>query len=193
MGRPKALVLGEDGEPWVARAVRVLLGAGCARVVVVLGAQADDAAGLVPRDVRVTTVVAHDWADGLSASLRAGLTAAVALDADEDPVTALVVVPVDLPGLTTDVVRRVVTAPVGGVGRAGAEPDVHGVDARVLRQAVYGGRPGHPVLLGRAHWAGVAADAHGDRGARHYLTVHGGTTVECGDLFDGHDVDHPAP
>lgn len=187
MGRPKALVLGDDGEPWVARTVRVLLGAGVARVVVVLGAQADDAAGLVPRDARVTTVVAHDWADGLSASLRAGLAAMTGTgDPEHDErgadgtgaagAEAVVVVPVDLPGLPVTVVRRLVAAPV---------------HADSLRQAVYAGRPGHPVLLGRAHWSAVAAQVHGDRGARGYLVAHGGTIVECGDLFDGQDVDGP--
>ncbi|MCU1412778.1 MAG: hypothetical protein JWN80_118, partial [Microbacteriaceae bacterium] len=29
----------------------------------------------------------------------------------------------------------------------------------------------------------------GDRGARDYLVANGVVEVECGDLFDGHDID----
>jgi CTP:molybdopterin cytidylyltransferase MocA len=59
----------------------------------------------------------------------------------------------------------------------------------VLARAVYDGRPGHPVLLGRAHWAAVIGSATGDEGARHYLAERHPTSVECGDLAAGHDVD----
>ena len=49
--------------------------------------------------------------------------------------------------------------------------------------------PGHPVVLGRDHWEGVAASAVGDRGARDYLAAHAVDLVECGDLATGADVD----
>jgi nicotine blue oxidoreductase len=57
----------------------------------------------------------------------------------------------------------------------------------------YGGRRGHPVLLGRDHWAGVAASAAGDHGARDYLRAHAGTVqvVAVGDVADDVDVDTP--
>jgi len=48
------------------------------------------------------------------------------------------------------------------------------------------------VLIGADHWAGVAATASGDRGARDYLATHEVTLVECGDLASGRDVDSPA-
>ena len=56
------------------------------------------------------------------------------------------------------------------------------------------GRPGHPVVLGRTHWAGVSRDAVGDVGARPYLTAHRTevTRVACEDVADGDDVDRPA-
>ncbi|SDZ34308.1 molybdenum cofactor cytidylyltransferase [Herbiconiux ginsengi] len=47
MGRPKALVVGDDGEPWLVRGVRVLREGGCADVVVVLGAEAARARALL--------------------------------------------------------------------------------------------------------------------------------------------------
>ncbi len=50
------------------------------------------------------------------------------------------------------------------------------------------------MLLGAAHWAGVARDAAGDRGARGYLRAHAAELrlVECGDVADPADIDLPA-
>ncbi|MDN4174641.1 NTP transferase domain-containing protein [Nocardioides sp. SOB77] len=160
MGTPKALV-----DDWLARAVHVLRAGGCDRVTAVLGARADDALALLPP--RTAYVVAQDWADGMSASLRAGLAAA-------DPAAeAVVVTLVDLPDLVPEVVAR--------VGRHAA--------AGSLARAAYAGVPGHPVLLGRDHWAGVLAETGGDRGAKGYLASHEVVLVECGDLATGQDVD----
>ena len=170
MGRPKALVSDPDGTTWLARAVGVLRAAGCPEVVVVLGAQADDARALVPDGARV--VVADSWSEGMGASLRTGLRSL--LD-DSDAVAALVTL-VDLPDVTADVARR--------VRDAGAGPDA-------LARATYDGRPGHPVLLGRDHWAAVAAEVAGDTGAKHYLERHGAADVPCGDLATGRDQDEP--
>ncbi len=161
MGRPKALV-----EGWLADAVGVLERGGCAGCTVVLGAAHDEARALVPSGAGV--VVADDWADGMGASLRAGL--AVVPD-----VEAVLVHLVDLPDVTAGVVVRVLAAAAG--------PDT-------LARAAYDGTPGHPVLLGRAHWAGVSESARGDRGARDYLATHDVVLVECGDLATGADIDH---
>jgi nicotine blue oxidoreductase len=64
----------------------------------------------------------------------------------------------------------------------------------VLARAAYDGVPGHPVLIGREHWAAVAATAHRDAGARTYLREHRDAVVlvECGDVGSGHDLDSPA-
>jgi nicotine blue oxidoreductase len=161
MGMPKALV----GD-WLARSVAVLHDGGCSGVTVVLGASAAAARGLVPDGVEV--VVAEEWSAGMGASLRAGLAA---LGPDVD---AALVLLVDLPDLSAAVVARVLA---GGGG------------ASALRRASYDGRPGHPVLIGRDHWAGVADSAHGDKGARDYLAAHEHELVECGDLATGEDVD----
>lgn len=58
-------VLAAEGD-WLKTAVRSLVEGGCAHVVVVLGAAVVD----VPQPAQA--VVATDWSDGLSASLRAG-------------------------------------------------------------------------------------------------------------------------
>jgi nicotine blue oxidoreductase len=166
MGTPKALIRDAEGTPWVVRTSRVLTEAGCSPVLVVIGAAAaEDRAAL--SDEPVQLVEAPDWPEGMSASLRAGLTA---LDSE---VEAGVVVPVDMPGLTAAAVLRV--------------GELAGPNALV--RATYGGAPGHPVVIGRAHWDGVIASARGDEGARGYLREHGVVLVECSDVGDGTDVD----
>lgn len=170
MGTPKALVTEPDGTPWLTRSVGVLLDGGCDAVTVVLGAAVDEARALLTAGP-VSTVVAEDWADGMSASLRAGI-AAVA----DGPADAVVITLVDLPDVGDDVLLRVVGA---GVGRS------------TLARATYGGRPGHPVVIGREHWAGVLGSLAGDSGARGYLASNGVVLVECGDLATGRDVDVP--
>lgn len=170
MGRPKGLVTDADGTPWVSLAVAALAGGGCAPVLVVVGAQAERVRVLVPAPARV--VVAADWAEGMSASLKAGLRAA----AEQAPsaVAALVTL-VDTPGVTPAAIARL----AGPAGPA------------VLARAAYDGVPGHPVLLGREHWDGVLAVAVGDAGARAYLAGRDVTLVEAGDVASGADFDTP--
>ncbi|MBG6058477.1 molybdenum cofactor cytidylyltransferase [Cryobacterium sp. MP_M3] len=173
-GRPKALATTPEGTSWLVRAVHTLAAAGCHPVIVVLGAGADEAEALLgdyhPGELVVSR--AEDWADGLSASLRAGLRTAAALGPGP---LAVAVVPVDVPGLTEATVRRL-------IGPAELGPDT-------LRQACFQGRPGHPVVIGRAHWAGLIASVSGDTGARPYLLAHQAGPVECGDLETGADID----
>jgi CTP:molybdopterin cytidylyltransferase MocA len=119
----------------------------------------------------VEVVTAGDWDEGMGASLRAGLGY---LDpgADDLAVVALV----DLPDVTAQVVSRVLEA-VAEDGPA------------ALARATYGGVPGHPVAIGRDHWAAVRSTAHGDRGARDHLRATPHRLVECADLASGHDLD----
>ena len=174
MGQPKALVE-LAGTPLVRLALDALRDGGCAPVVVVLGAAATRVEPLVPDDVQV--VVAPDWAEGMSASLRAGLTT-LAGRAERGDLTAALVHLVDLPGVGAPVIARLTERAAAGPG--------------VLARAAYRGKPGHPVLLGREHWAGVCAEATEDAGARRYLARHPELVlVECGDLGDPRDVDTP--
>ena len=55
--------------------------------------------------------------------------------------------------------------------------------------AGYDGRRGHPVLFGREHWAGIAASAIGDVGARAYLKTREVLVVGCGDVASDEDID----
>jgi CTP:molybdopterin cytidylyltransferase MocA len=171
MGLPKALVTDERGS-WLVRGVDLLEVGGCERITVVLGADVARAGALLV-DLDVTVTVADDWSEGMGASLRAGLRSLAGSTAEGALVTL-----VDLPDLVPQVVARVVAA---GDGPA------------TLARATYDGRPGHPVLLGRDHWAGVIESAVGDQGAPAYLATREVTLVECGDLATGRDVDSREP
>jgi CTP:molybdopterin cytidylyltransferase MocA len=178
MGGPKALLRDPDGVPFLDRAVRVLLDGGCDSVTVVLGASAGEARDLLGEersadDPGVSVVEAPEWDEGMGASLRSGLDALAAADDHDVALVSLV----DLPDVGASVVRRVLGA---------------GTGPGSLVRATYGGRPGHPVLIGRDHWAGVRATARGDEGARAYFRDHAPTPCECGDLATGRDVDRPA-
>jgi nicotine blue oxidoreductase len=141
-------------------------------VVVVVGAAAGSVAALAPEGCRV--VVAADWDEGMGASLRTGLSA-VGEESAPDVVAAVVGL-VDTPGVTAEVVALLVAQALAG-GTEG------------LARAAYDGEPGHPVVLGRAHWAGVAATARGDAGARAYLSTRPVTLVDCTAVGTGTDVD----
>jgi CTP:molybdopterin cytidylyltransferase MocA len=164
-GAPKALVR-LHGRLLVERAVELLTDGGCDPVLVVLGAAADE----VRNATELPAVVVNpDWRTGMGSSLRAGLAALPA------EVEAVVVTLVDTPGLGPESVRRLLAA---------------GGDAA---QATYGGRPGHPVLLGRTVLAEVAAAATGDRGAGPWLAAHPERVrlVPCDGTGDPRDVDVP--
>ncbi|WP_163553449.1 GNAT family N-acetyltransferase [Candidatus Frankia alpina] len=206
MGRAKALVeLG--GETLAARGVRLLTAGGCTPVVIVVGAAADEVGAAVtdlaaedrpaipaipaapdrrpprgadrPGWVAARLVRADGWAEGIGASLRAGLEALAGTGAD-----AAVVTLVDQPSLTAAAIRRLVdaAAPAGGYQRYPA------------LTATYRGQPGHPVLLRRAVWADVAALARGEVGARAWLRAHPAAVgrVACDGLGTPADVDTPA-
>lgn len=173
MGTPKALVVDPAGGTFVERGVRVLRAGGCSPVVVVVGAEAERVSALATAAGADVVVEAPDWAQGQSASLRAGLAALQATTAD-----AGCILLVDLPDVGAPVVERVVAEAVGE-GRA------------ALARAAYQGVPGHPVVVGRDHWQGLLDAATGDTGARDYLTAHEHLLVECGDLATGRDVDTP--
>jgi CTP:molybdopterin cytidylyltransferase MocA len=173
MGAPKALLRDAGGVPYLERAIGTLFDGGCEAVTVVLGAAAPEALDLLAEggwtdDPDLSVVLALDHADGMGASLRTGLASLA------EHAAALVML-VDLPDVGTPVVRRLLQ---------GAQEDS-------LARATYAGQPGHPVLIGRSHWAGVLATLGGDRGARAYLDAHGVRDVACEDLATGRDLDRP--
>ena len=184
-GSPKALVVDNAGESWLVRSALALEAGGCDPVLVVLGAAGLEAEALLraatgrfERPDRLQVLHAECWAEGLSASVDAGLAS---MQTGDPLVTAVALVPVDVPDLDGAIVARLI-----GDGEAAGS-----VTVDTLRQAYFGGLPGHPVVIGRAHWAALRAELGGDTGARPYLVAHGVTAMACDDLGMGLDVDRP--
>ncbi|THG28719.1 nucleotidyltransferase family protein [Naasia lichenicola] len=190
-GGPKVLARDGDGTPWIARAVTALRHGGCSAVLVAIGADRDAARELLSDIVGVDRIVDVDgWTDGLSASIIAGLAALQ----DDAEVDSVVFVPVDVPSLSAAMVRRVIDeARSPNVRESGADSRTFRLLSASLAQAMFDGRPGHPVLIGRDHWAPLRASVSGDSGARAYLVAHGVDEIDCSDLGSGEDTDTRRP
>ncbi|HUW78169.1 MAG TPA: NTP transferase domain-containing protein [Candidatus Nanopelagicaceae bacterium] len=160
-GGPKAPFIYE-GERLIDRAVRVLRGGGCEQVWVVLGSWVGD----VPNVDEI--LINPNWSIGLSSSLSLALHRA-----ESSSALGLCIMLVDLPGITSDAVARVLAS----------ESD--------LAIATYEGKPTHPVFLGRKHWRSLVDSLGGDSGARAYLRQNDGVVqkIPIDDIADGTDLD----
>jgi molybdenum cofactor cytidylyltransferase len=156
------------GRPLLEHAVRAMTASPVGRVVVVLGAGAENVIAQV--DLHgAEPVVCERWEEGQSASLAFGLGELAECD-------AVVVTLGDLPNLSTNAIRRVIAARGDGVEAV---------------RATYAGEPGHPVLLERELFERLR-DVSGDHGARNLLLSVNSREVPCDDLGGGEDVDTPA-
>jgi CTP:molybdopterin cytidylyltransferase MocA len=169
MGAPKAF-LEMDGTSFLARAAAALREGGCDAVWVVTGPADDEVAvriasqaGEMGAHVAVNPAPDSEQVDSLRAGLRALPEAA----------EAAVVLPVDVPRVEADAVRRVVDA-------------FRERGAPVLR-AVHGGRHGHPALFAEL------LDGDLPDGARTVIHAHAAELeeVEVADPGVLHDVDTP--
>lgn len=160
-----------NGEPIVRRVAGVALKSGADPVITVTGFDAESVAATLS-DLEVTIVHNPAFGDGLSTSLRAGLSA-VPLDSDG----ALILLG-DMPG---------VDAPVLGALMA----SFTGRDAICV--PVHQGRRGNPILWGSSYFAKMMQLA-GDKGAKTLLTRHAArmTEVAVGSDSIFADVDTPA-
>jgi len=152
-----------DGERLVDRAVRILREAGCDPVFVILGAWEGNVDNAL-------VIVNHGWQEGMASSLRIALKWVNATtEADHALITL-----VDLPGLSTEAVQRVLQAPDG------------------VAVATFHGERGHPVRIPREHFRTLIDTVSGDEGARAFLADRDDITfVEVGDVASGLDLDFP--
>jgi molybdenum cofactor cytidylyltransferase len=156
------------GRPLLEHSIRAMTASPVGRVVVVLGAGAEDVIAQV--DLHgAEPIVCERWEEGQSASLAFGLGELSECD-------AIVVTLGDLPNLSTNAIRRVIAARGDGVEAV---------------RATYAGEPGHPVLLERELFERLR-DVSGDHGARNLLLSVSPREVPCDDLGGGEDVDTPA-
>jgi nicotine blue oxidoreductase len=157
-----------DGRPMLEHPLEAMAAAGLDRVLVVLGAAADEIQSRVHL-YGAEPVLCERWEEGQSASLACGL--ALVEDAD-----AVVVTLGDQPRVPAEAIRRIVAA--------------RGEGATAVR-ATYGGDPGYPLLL-EHELHGRLRDVTGDRGARNLLMSVPTRQVPCDDLGAGESVDTPA-
>ncbi len=149
--RHKLLVADASGRAMVARVVDSVLASRARPVIVVTGHRADEIrAALAGRPVGFVT--AADYAEGLSASLRAGLAAVPASAA------AALVVLGDMPLVTAASLDRLIEAYDAEEGRLIVAPS-------------HGGETGNPILWDRRFFAAMMA-LRGDAGARALLRQH---------------------
>ena len=123
----------DDGRLLVERAVATLRDGGCARIVVVLGAES----ARVRQEAQLGDARLVDnpsWKAGMGSSLRVGLAAVAEAESEADA-AAVAVLLVDTPGIGPEAVARLLAAADGG--------------AKALVTATYQGKRGHPVILGR--------------------------------------------
>jgi molybdenum cofactor cytidylyltransferase len=156
MGASKAL-LPWDRTTLVGYAVRELHAAGATRIVVVVGADAEQVLAALPDASDVVPVVNGAYAAGRSSSIRAGVAAI------PPECGALLVQSVDQP-CPADILRALYEA---------AEQD--GVDVAV---PVFGGRRGHPICLSGRLVPELAEVREQDQGLRAVVRRHAGARRE---------------
>ncbi len=170
MGANHKLLALWHGKPLVAHVADAIAAAGLPPPIVVLGARAD-AVRAALGDRAAHYIVAADYAEGLSHSLRAGLAVVPA------HWTAALVCLADMP--------RVPPAVLAALAAAATGEDVIAVPE-------WNGKRGNPVLWGRAHFADLMA-LSGDVGGKALLTQHGDAVVTIAAPDDAilADIDTP--
>jgi molybdenum cofactor cytidylyltransferase len=137
--------------------------------VVVLGAQADEVEASIPETLLdgVRLVRNPQYDTGQASSIAAGLRA---LDQD---IEAAVILLADQPGISGDLIDRVVEA--------------YGENRMAIVRPVFGPNrvPGHPVVLARSIWPDVLA-LTGDEGARRLIAARPSDLLEI-------EIDTPPP
>lgn len=210
-GRNKLLEL-VDGVPVVARVVREAVAGGAVPVAVVTGHQSDEVHAAVMRGLedwdtgelpeslraRASVEVVHNrlWADGMSASIAAGVRAV------HERVGGLLICLGDMPRLSAESVTALIRAyERGGVDATrprdaerepSATPTGTGPALPAAFVPTFAGRRGNPVLW-TAEWFDALKDLDGDRGAKALLESLGDRVVEVEVPDDGvlRDVDTP--
>ena len=147
----KLLLPDRAGKPMIARVVDNLLSSSLRPILVVVGHRAEEIkAALAGRPV--TFVVAADYAEGLAASLRAGVKAL-----PSEAQAALIALG-DMPLVTARVIERLIET---------YDPD----EGRLIAVPIHRGRRGNPVLWDRRFFPAIAA-LRGDGGAKGVIDQH---------------------
>lgn len=157
MGAANKLLMEIDGAPMVARVVVAALASKAEPVLVVTGHEAD-AVGAALADLEITLIHNPNYAEGLSTSLAAGLTA----------------MPEDIDGAV------ICLGDMPWVGAAVIDSLIDGFDEQGICLPTHRGRRGNPVLWAKRYFAEMQA-IEGDRGARDLIAKHADRVreIEC--------------
>jgi molybdenum cofactor cytidylyltransferase len=152
LGRPKQL-LSFDGSSLVQHAVSVALAAGVGPVLVVTGANRDLVEAEL-RDLDVQTSFNPDWEEGMGASIRHGVEAALDVRQDAD---GLIFMVCDQPYITADLLQHLL--------------ETQHETGRKIVASEYGGVRGTPALYHASLFEELKT-LSGDKGARPVLARH---------------------
>lgn len=147
-------------DDWLERSVTALADGGCHEVFVVTGAARP------PMPQGAMEIHNPNWSEGIGSSLHRGL------DFVGSTWDCLAIHLIDCPDIGADVVSRVL------------------LSEAPLARARFNGLPGHPVKILGPLIETVKSRVHGDIGAGPILKELGVTSVECGDLASGIDIDY---
>lgn len=129
MGRPKALLpIGSTGETFLDRVTRTLFDAGVDELLVIVGADAEAIKSQARQMPRVRMLTNPDYEQGQLTSLVTALR-----QIDQAAATGAVVTLIDVPLVSADTVRKLITA--------------HRTRAASIVRPVSNGRHGHPVIF----------------------------------------------
>lgn len=173
MGKANKLLADIDGQPMVRHAAQAVSASLASPVIVVTGHEGEKVRGALD-GLDVSFVDNPDFADGLSTSLGAGLSAL------RDGVDGAVVCLGDMPMIEPAHVNRLISA---------FDPE----EGRAICVPVTRGKRGNPVLWG-ADYFDEMAGIKGDVGAKHLLGLYAEVVceVEIGDDAVLTDIDTPA-
>lgn len=156
LGEPKQLAV-LAGETLLDRAVRTVAEAGCAPIVVVLGARAD-LVGERCSLAAVRVVVNDSWEEGMASSIRVGIESVVG------KVEAAILMTCDQPAVSPGHLLRLAAR-----------------DAHEITGSEYGGRRGVPGYFPAVSFPELMR-LHGDQGARRMLESAPSITLPDGEL-----------
>ncbi|WP_421865741.1 NTP transferase domain-containing protein [Parvibaculum sp.] len=154
---PSKLLMPLSGKPMIAHVVEAALESSAEPVLVVTGnAQEEVRAAL--SEPEITFVHNPDYADGLSTSLRTGLTAL------PDDIDGVLVCLGDMPDIRASHLDKLIAA---------FDPE----EGRTICVPTVAGKRGNPVLWGR-DWFDAMMEVRGDTGARHLIGENGDAVCE---------------
>ena len=168
MGSANKMLVDVDGVPMVVHAARAMLNSNVSPVIVVLGHESEQVENAL-KEMDLRFVRNPDYTDGLSTSLRAGLSALPAI------CDGAVVTLGDMPGVRAGDLNILIDEFDPGAGQSIIVP-------------THAGKRGNPVLWARRYFEEISS-VSGDVGARHLIganadQVHEVSTVNPGVLID---------